>query len=64
MKQEKKVNSYLRIPILSIIFAVTVILEEVCMRKLRVICEKQRTAEDEDCDWLEYEEEKVGSVFS
>lgn len=33
MKQEKEVNSYLRIPILSIIFAVTVILEEACMRK-------------------------------
>ena len=51
----------LLIPILSIIFAVTVILEEACMRKLRVICEKQQTAEDEDCDWLEYEEEKVGA---
>lgn len=51
----------LLIPILSIIFAMTVLLEEVCMRKLNVICEKQLTAEDEECDWLEYEEEKVGA---
>ena len=107
MKQEKKVNSYLRaikiialacviggviggvtgairfvllsrgvavsgdwvlqqirsqlVPILGIIFAVTVILEELCFHKLKGICEKQITAEDEECDQLEYEEERTGA---
>lgn len=107
MKQEKKVNSYLRgvkiiaiacviggvigggtgmlrfvllshgiilnsdwvlqqirsslVPILSVIFAVTVLLEEICMRKLKGICERQLAADDDECDRLEYEEEKVGA---
>ena len=49
------------VPILGIIFAVTVILEELCFHKLKGICEKQITAEDEECDQLEYEEEKTGA---
>ena len=51
----------LLVPILGIIFAVTVILEELCFHKLKGICEKQITAEDEECDQLEYEEEKTGA---
>ena len=51
----------LLVPILGIIFAVTVILEELCFHKLKEICEKQITAEDEECDQLEYEEEKTGA---
>ena len=39
----------------------TVILEELCFHKLKGICEKQITAEDEECDQLEYEEEKTGA---
>ena len=49
------------VPILGIIFAVTVILEELCFHKLKGICEKQITAEDEECDQLEYEEERTGA---
>ena len=37
------------------------ILEELCFHKLKGICEKQITAEDEECDQLEYEEEKTGA---
>ena len=44
----------LLIPILSVIFAVTVILEEICMRKLKGICDRQLSADDEECDHLEY----------
>lgn len=51
----------LLVPILGIIFAVTVILEELCFHKLKGICEKQVTAEDEECDQLEYEEERTGA---
>lgn len=51
----------LLVPILGIIFAVTVILEELCFHKLKGICEKQITAEDEECDQLEYEEERTGA---
>ena len=51
------------VPILGIIFAVTVILEELCFHKLKGICEKQVTAEDEECDQLEYEEEKNRSIW-
>ena len=51
----------LLVPILGIIFAVTVILEELCFHKLKEICEKQVTAEDEECDQLEYEEERTGA---
>ena len=51
----------LLVPILGIIFVVTVILEELCFHKLKGICEKQITAEDEECDQLEYEEEKTGA---
>ena len=47
----------LLIPILGTIFAVTVLLEEICMRKLKGICERQLAADDEECDRLEYEEE-------
>ena len=47
-------------PLLGIIFAVCVVLEERTYRKLKRICEKQQTAEDEECDRLEYEEEKEG----
>ena len=49
------------IPILGVIFAVTVLLEEICMRKLKEICVCQPAADDEECDRLEYEEEKVGA---
>lgn len=49
------------IPILGVIFAVTVLLEEICMRKLKGICVCQPAADDEECDRLEYEEEKVGA---
>lgn len=51
----------LLIPILGTIFAVTVILEEICMQKLKGICERQLAADDDECDQLEYEEEKVGA---
>ncbi len=47
-------------PLLGIIFAACVILEERTYRKLKRICERQQTAEDEECDQLEYEEEKEG----
>ena len=49
------------IPILGVIFAVTVLLEEICMRKLKGICVCQPAADDEECDRLEYEEEKEGA---
>ena len=48
-------------PLLGIIFAGSVILEEGSYRRLKTICEKQQTAEDEECDRLEYEEEKEGA---
>ena len=35
------------IPILGVIFAVTVLLEEICMRKLKGICVCQPAADDE-----------------
>lgn len=48
-------------PLQAIIFAVSVILGETSHRRLKAICEKQQTAEDEECDRLEYEEEKEGA---
>ena len=48
-------------PLLGIIFAGSVILEEGSYWRLKAICEKQQTAEDEECDRLEYEEEKEGA---
>ena len=48
-------------PLLGIVFAASVILGETSYRRLKAICEKQQAAEDEECDWLEYEEEKVGA---
>ena len=44
-------------PLLGIIFAASVILGETSYRRLKATCEKQQTAEDEECDRLEYEEE-------
>lgn len=48
-------------PLLGIIFVASVILEEGSYQRLKAICEKQQTAEDEECDRLEYEEEKEGA---
>lgn len=48
-------------PLLGIIFAASVILGETSYRRLKATCEKQQTAEDEECDRLEYEEEKEGA---
>ena len=48
-------------PLLGIIFAGSVILGETSYRRLKAICEKQQTAEDEEGDRLEYEEEKEGA---
>ena len=48
-------------PLQAIIFAASVILGETSHRRLKAICEKQQTAEDEECDRLEYEEEKEGA---
>ena len=48
-------------PLLGIIFTASVILGETSYRRLKATCEKQQTAEDEECDRLEYEEEKEGA---
>lgn len=50
------------LPILIVITVLAVILGEMYLYKLRSICKKITCAEDEECDLLEYQEEKVGAV--
>lgn len=50
------------LPILTVLTVLAVILGEVYLYKLKNICKKITCAEDEECDFLEYQEEKVGAV--
>ena len=49
------------LPILVVITILAIILGEYSLRKMKVIAEKISQSEDEECDILEYEEEKIGA---
>lgn len=59
---QKSMQSIL-VPGLALVAVCSVLAGEICLRKLRNICQKIGTADEEEADLISYQEEKYGAVL-